>query len=461
MKIRYKWWLPLIVIVLASCQITRTYQRPELNVGGLYRDSTSTDTTTIAAIPWRSFFADTLLRQLIARGLGQNIDLRTAVQRIMAARASYKQSKAAFLPEIAANAGIKQSRLSFPQGFGIIQSSTQYDLGASAGWEADIWGKLSSAKRSALAQLLQSEAARRAVQTQLIADIAGNYYLLLALDGQLRVIEKTAQNRQEDAKTMKMLKDANVVNGAAVVQSEANQYAAEVAVPQLKRQIREVENRLNVLLANPPGPVQRSTLTTQQLQTDIRTGIPAQLLQYRPDVQQAEYAFRAAFENTNVARAYFYPSVNITGAAGFSSYSFSEWFSSTGFFANIALGLTQPILNKGINKARLAVANAQQQEALYAFQQSLLIAGQEVSDALYAYHTAAEQQSIRVKQLQSLERSVDFTRKLLRYSTTTNYTDVLTSEQYLLTAQLDDINDKLLQWQAVISLYRALGGGWQ
>ncbi|NML37317.1 TolC family protein [Chitinophaga sp. G-6-1-13] len=463
MKDIYKWWvLPIMTVFLVSCKITQKYQRPDMQVNGLYRDRLDTDTSSIGVMPWDTFFTDSLLRQLIIKGIDQNLDLKKGIERIRASRAAFIQSKAAFLPDVAGSAGVSRSRLSYPKGFGIITSTTQYDVGINASWEADIWNKLGSAKRTAFAQLLKEEAARKVVQTQIVADIAGNYYLLLALDQQLDVLEKTVLNRKEDARAMKVLRESNVVNGAAVVQSEANQYAAEVEVPKLKRQIRAAENAINVLLADPPGIVRRSSLAEQQINTaSLQIGVPAMLLKNRPDVQQAEYAFRAAFENTNIARTYFYPSFNITGAIGFSSYSFKEWFSAAGFFANIAAGLAQPILNKGQNKARLEIARSRQQESLLNYQQSLIIAGQEVSDALYDYHTAADQQIIRYKQLKALEKSVDFTKKLLRYSTTTNYTDVLTSEQNLLSAQLDNINDRLSEWRALINLYRALGGGWQ
>jgi NodT family efflux transporter outer membrane factor (OMF) lipoprotein len=332
-------------------------------------------------------------------------------------------------------------------------------MGLRATWEADIWGKLKSAKRGALATLLQSEAARRAVQTQLIADISGRYFTLLALDQQLQVLEQTVNNRKTDVRTMKALKAANVVTGAAEVQSEASQYAAEVAIPRLQKQIRETENSLNVLLARPSSAVRRSSLNEQRLLTDLKTGIPVQLLQNRPDVKQAEYAFMAAFEATNVARKLFYPSITLTANGGFTSFSLKDWLTPDGLFGNIAAGIAQPIFNKGANKARLATAQAAQQEAALNFQQSLLKAGEEVSNALFAYQTAERQQEIRVKQLAALEKSVDFTKKLLRYSSATNYTDVLTSEQNLLAAQMEDIDDKLQQWQAVIALYRSLGGG--
>jgi NodT family efflux transporter outer membrane factor (OMF) lipoprotein len=412
-------------------------------------------------MPWQKLFNDPVLIELITEGLQQNLDLKIAVEHINAARASFKQSKAAFLPDLNGNVGITQSKLAFPQGFGIISSSTQYDVGLTASWEADIWGKLRSSKRSALAGLLQTEEARKAVQTQLISEIANNYFMLLALDEQLMVLEKTVVNRKTDVSTMKSLKAANIVTGAAEVQSEANQYAAEVAIPRLKRQIRETENAMNVLLSRQAGSINRKSLESQQLLLDLNVGIPAQLLQNRPDVRQAEYAFMKAFETTNIARQLFYPSLNITASSGFTSFSFKDWITPSGLFANIAGGITQPIFNKGANKARLATAKAAQQESAYLFQKSLLKAGEEVSNALFSYQTAIEQQSIRTKQLQSLQKSVDFTKKLLRYSSATNYTDVLTSEQNLLSAELDNIGDKLQQWQAVISLYRALGGGWQ
>lgn len=451
--------LLLLLLTLVSCRISKPYQQPEFDTSKLYRDAEGRDTSNIVSVHWKMLFGDTILTGLIAEGISRNIDMKIALQRIEAARANFQQSKAAFLPDLNGNASIKQSKLAFPQGFGLINSSTQYDIGLSASWEADVWGKLKNSKRSALAGLLQTEEARKAVQTQLIADIANSYFTLLALDQQLQVLEQTVNNRKTDVRTMKALKVANIVNGAAEVQSEASQYAAEVAVPRLKKQIRETENALNTLLARPSSAIHRSSLDEQQLLIDLKAGIPAQLLQNRPDIKQAEYAFMAAFENTNAARKLFYPSLNLTAAGGFTSFSLKDWLTPDGLFGNIAAGLVQPIFNKGLNKARLITARTVQQEAALNFQQFLLKAGEEVSNALFAYQTAKTQQEIRVKQLAALQKSVDFTKKLLRYSSATNYTDVLTSEQNLLSAQMEDIDDKLQQWQAVIALYRSLGGG--
>ena len=259
---------------------------------------------------------------------------------------------------------------------------------------------------------------------------------------------------------MKSLKEGAVVNGAAVVQSEANLYAAQVTLPDLKRSIRETENALSILLGKGPGKVDRSTLDQQTAYSNLQTGVSAQLLQNRPDVQAAEFAFRAAFENKNVAKAFFYPALTLTANGGLSSLSLENFFDNSIFY-NLIGGITQPIFNKGQNKARLKTAEAQQQIAFYSFQQTLLTGGQEVSDALYAYQAAAEKESTRAKQIASLTKAVDFTKELLRYSSATNYTDVLTSEQSLLTAQLNGINDRLQKLQSVVNLYRALGGGWK
>lgn len=467
---RYKThtFLALATVLSISACVTKKYQAPGLDVkGNVYRDTTITDTASIANLPYKELFADTVLQNLITEALQENYDLKTAVQRMNEASATLSQSKAAFLPSLSGNAQVTRNKqslaaLNFPPEFvgAFPLSTTLFQMGLSTSWEADIWGKLSSSKRSALAGLLQSDAARRAVQTQLIANIATNYYNLLALDQQLRITEQTLKNRVADVETMKALKESAVVTGAAVVQSEANRYAAEVTIPDLKRSIREAENALSILLARSAGAIKRTTLDEQKPYHNLQVGVASQLLKNRPDVQQAELGFRMAFENTNMARTYFYPQLTITAQGGVSSLRIKNLFDNSIFYSLVG-GLTQPIFNKGENKARLRTAQAQQQSAYYAFQKSLLTAGGEVSNALFAYQAAVEKQSTRANQLKSLEKAVDYTKELLRYSSSTNYTDVLTSEQSLLSAQLSSVNDRLQELQAIVNLYQALGGGWK
>ncbi len=454
----------LVALTLSAC-INQKYTGPAVNAQQLYRDQTSTDTTTIADLSWKNLFADPTLQSLIDMGLAQNLDLKQAIERIKIAEAGFQQSRSAFLPSLQGDVSVtdaKQSRaaLNFPAGININLETQTYRAQLSTSWEADIWGKLSSAKRSAYATLLQSDAAKRAVQTQLIASIANNYYNLLALDKQLAITLQTIKSRKANVETMKALKDAAKVTGAAVVQSEANLYAAEVSLPDLKRSIKESENALSILLANAPSAINRSSIDQQIVYSDLRTGVSAQLLQNRPDVQAAEFAFRASFESTKVAKAYFYPALTLTASGGLSTLQLKDFFSQSVFY-NLVGGLTQPIFAKGQNKARLKTAEAQQQIAFYAFQQTLLTSGSEVSNALYSYQTAVEKQETRAKQIAALTKAVDFTQELLRYSSATNYTDVLTSEQSLLAAQLSGVGDQLQKMQAVVNLYRSLGGGWK
>jgi NodT family efflux transporter outer membrane factor (OMF) lipoprotein len=373
------------------------------------------------------------------------------------AEANFKQSKAALFPSLNLNADASYQN----NDAAVSGAPAAYELYGTTSWEADIWGRLRGAKRANLSLFLESEAYKRAVQTRLIANVAISYFTLLAYDAKLQVTEKTIENRNSDVETMKLMKDNDLVTGADLVQSQANLYSAKVTIPEIKQSIYETENTLSLLLGRNPGPITRSSLNEQVISADLRTGIPAQLLANRPDVQEAEYQFRYGFEMTNVARKYFYPSLTISATGGITSTDLSKLFNASSVFWNIIGGITQPILNQGQNKQRLLVAQANQEEYLITFKQTLLTAGQEVANALHGYQTASEEIALRTSQIEFLEKSVDYTMELLKYTSSTNYTDVLTSEVNLLSAQLNSINDKLLQLQAVVSLYQSLGGGWK
>ncbi len=456
----------------SSCQITRPYASPENKVNERYhspmsnpkdttgQSSLEIDTMNMATLKWSEIFTDTLLQGLIAEGLKANIDIKIAVERITEAQVNLRLQKAAFLPSLNTNISANSQQYPTFQSFGFPRNNTQYDVRLSTDWEIDIWGKLGSAKRAALSQLLATDAAKRAVQTQLIADIASNYYELLALDQQLLIIKKTAENRAEDAAAIEMLFENALLNGVAVVQSKANFYEAKLDIPDIEQKIKEKEHRLSFLVARNPGTIIRQSLKEQQVEYDLKPGIPAQLLAHRPDVQMAELNFRTAFEETNVARTYFYPVLKITTSGGFSNLGWNQWFSSKSLFGSIAGGLTQSIFNKGANQARLSTAQSRQQQALYQFEKSLLIASQEVSNALFEYDTALQKEKSRRKQLDALSQALEFNKELFINHQQTNYTDVLAAEQNLLRAQLKDIDDQSQKLYAVVQLYRALGGGW-
>lgn len=450
--------LSAVSFIFTSCgAVTTNYQRPDINTQSLYRDVKTTEADTVSALPWRSMFNDAILQKLIEEGLSNNLDLQIAVARIKQAEAGFIQSRLAFFPNLTVNGTATFTRNKTNNA---VSTSELYQLSLTSDWEIDIWAKLTSAKRAELAALLESEANRNAVITTLIADIANSYYSLLALDAQLGITQKTIEIRIADVNTMKELKESAVVTGAAVVQSEANRYAAEITIPDIKQNIRIIENSLSILLGRPPDSVKRATLEEQNISEVIQTGVPSQLLSNRPDVMQAEYAFRYAFEITNVARAYFYPALTITASEGISDGKINSLFNPGTVIGNLIGGLTAPIFNQGLNTARLETASAKQEEAMLNYKKALLTAGGEVSDALFAYKTAAEKIEVRKKQIASLEKSVDYTKELLIFGTA-NYTEVLTAEQNLLSAKLSQVTDRLQQLQSTVALYRSLGGGWK
>lgn len=450
----------LSALIISSCKVTQTYRAPAISTAGLYRDSSSADTNNIANLHYTEVFTDPILQRLITEGIAQNLNLKDAYTRVQQSQSYYLQSGAAFYPTLNANTQVTESKLSAVQGFGIRNSATQYQLGASSSWEINLWGRLSSARRASLASLLQSEAYTKAVQTGLVASIASYYYSLVGLDAKLAITQLTVRNWDTTVQTMRALKEAAVVTGAAVVQSEASRYAAEVTIPDLRQSIRETENALSILLGRAPGTIERSSIDNQTTISLLQVGVPAQLLANRPDVQEAEYGFRNSFEQTNIARTYFYPSLIITGSGGLSSLTVKNFFNAGSVFASVAGGLTQPVFNQRLNKTRLEVAGSQQQAALLTFQNTLLTAGQEVSDAISLYQTAAEKVSVRSLQLSALQKSVEYSRELLRYGSA-NYIEVIQARQSLLGAELGRVNDRLQQLQAIVDLYRSLGGGWK
>lgn len=456
-----------LAVALSSCLATKPYEEPEIDTENLFPfENVKLDSATLADMPWQEVFKDPQLRDLIEEALANNLNLQDAIQQIRVAEANFYQGKLSLLPSLNANGSFSYSKQSdnsvnFGDDLGDISipASEQYSVSLQSSWELDVWGKLSSTKRATFAALMQTEASRRAVQTRLIADIGNIYYRLLALDRQLNITRETVENRRSDVETVKSLKEGAIVTGVSVQQSIANRYAAEVMIPDLEQQITEQENTLSILLGRSPDAVNRTTLDEQQPIDSLATGMPGQLLRNRPDIIAAEYAFRAAFEQTNNARAFFYPAFRLTAEGGFQSLETQNLFQPGSVFYNLVAGLTQPIFNKGENRARLKRTKAQQEQSLLQLRNTILNAGREVSNAMSQYQNAEQRLELRKKQLEALINAVDFSRELLQYGEA-NYTEVLTAQQNLLSAQLSNVNDRLQQLIAGVDLYRALGGGW-
>jgi len=454
--------LGLIALIgLPSCQVTNKYKTPELNTNNLYGEMTTSDTSTIADIPWRQYFADPILVALIDEGIEKNFDLQIAYTRIQQAEASLGMAKAAYFPDISLVGQVNHSRNSNGgRGKDVLgYHSTDYSLGISASWELDIWGKLNRQSKSKYAQFLNSHAYKNLIQTSLVANIATSYYSLLALDEKLAVTIETVKLLEENVETMQALKESGLQNGAAVEQSKSLLYSTQTSIPDLESQIRQLENSICTMLGRKPGIITRSTIYDQRYPILLEYGIPAQMLAKRPDVQQAELSFRSAFELTNAAQAGFYPSITLsTGTIGYANNTLSNFFKPENIFASIIGGLTQPIFARKQLTGNLKIAKAQQQEALLAFEQTVLTAGQEVTDILSTFDSSLKKNETRERQIKSCKNSVYFTQELLKAGDA-NYTEVLTAEQNLLSALISQVDDKLEQLKCTVDIYRALGGG--
>lgn len=454
--------------VMQSCFVAKKYDRPELKTENLYRtEVVATDTTSLADVAWDKVFTDPTLQGYIKTGLQNNLDIRIAIQNIVAAEATMKQGKAGYFPTLSAGADWTHQELSKNSQLGALFSSgggktnvDQYQLTGTLGWEADIWGKIRSNKRATNAAYLQTIAANQAVKTELIANIASTYYQLLAVDAQIKLAEETLINRNESIETIIALKDAGNVNEVGVKQTEAQKYATEIIIADLKNSLIVLENTMSVLLGQAPGKIARTTFEAQTLKPEITLGVPATLLRNRPDVIAAEYNLISLFEQTNVARSNFYPTLKVTATGGLQSIDLKEWFSANSLFANVVTGLTQPLFNGRQIRTRFEIAKANQQTAYLQFEQSLLNAGNEVSNALAQYNNETNKIAIREKQVDALRKAADYSDELLTYGLV-NYLEVLTAKDNALNTELNLIDNRYQQYNAIIQLYRALGGGWQ
>lgn len=445
--------LSAVTVLLSSCGIYSKY-KPETAVpDNLYGEGIETaDTAGIGDRDWHELFSDPKLQALIEQGLQNNTDYQSAQLRVKEAEAALMSARLAFLPSFALS----------PQGtvssFDARKATQTYSLPVTASWELDIFGRMHNAKLQAKAVYAQSEDYRQAVRTQLVAGIANSYYTLLMLDEQLAITRETEEAWRETVSSTRALKNAGMADEAAVSQMEATYYQVQASALDLKEQINQVENSLALLLAETPRYFERGTLDEQQFPEDLSVGVPVQMLSNRPDVRSAERSLEAAFYGTNQARASFYPSVVLSGSAGWTNSAGVMIVNPGKFLASAVGSLTQPLFNRGQVIAQYRIAQAQQEEASLAFQQTLLNAGSEVNDALVAYQTSREKTILFDKQIVSLEKALKSTSLLMEHGTST-YLEVLTARQSLLSAQLSQTANRFSEIQSVVNLYHALGGG--
>lgn len=451
----------LAAVTLTGCKsLYGKYERPAVNTSGLIRDAVNdndtlavTDTTSFANIPWRSVFTDPQLQTLIEKTLANNPDLLNAALNIDMAEAQLKVAKLAFLPGITFT---PQGTISTWDG---QKANKTYSLPVNASWDANLFGSLTAAKRSTQVTMLQMKDYQVAVQTKLIANVANMYYTLLMLDKQLQIVTDMEKLTKDTWGIMKVqLQTVRGVRSTAVQSAESNYLSVQTQKEDIKRQIRETENSLSLVMGEQAHAISRSTLDAQSLPTTFSTGVGVQLLSNRADVHANEMALANCFYNIEVARSRFYPSLTIS-ASGTYTNSGGMGITNPGKILLSAVGsLTQPIFMKGQLRAGLRVAEDQYKQALNTWQSSVLSAGSEVSNALVLYNASDAKSKLEQKRIAVLKKNVEDTRNLMASAGST-YLEVITAQSNLLNAQLNQVQDDFSKMQAVVNLYYALGGG--
>lgn len=446
--------------MLGSCGIYNKYERPDVNVSGLVRDTARVadtlavaDTASFGNLPWRSVFTDPQLQSLIEYALEHNTNMLNAALNVKMVQAQLTAAKLAFVPSFTFS---PQGTISSWDG---NTPSKIYSLPVQASWSIDLFGNLLNAKRNAQMQLLYSKDYQLVVKTGVISNVANMYYTLMMLDRQLEIVNDMADLTKETWRQMKIKKELSPgVNETAVKSAEANYYSVLSQKADLERQIREVENSMSLLLGQPAQTIARGKLADQSLPSEFSTGIALNMLNNRPDVHAAEMNLAACFYNTNQARSRFYPSITISGSGAYTNNSGMGIVNPGKMLLSAVGSLTQPIFARGQLIAGLKVAKAQQEQAFNNWQQAVLSAGSEVSNALVLYNSSDEKGRLDGKRVDVLEKNVEMTKQLFNSKSAT-YLEVITAQSNLLNAQLSKVQDDFSKMQAVVNLYYALGGG--
>lgn len=446
-------------LLMTSCGLYNKYERPEVNAKGIVRDVQSTtdtlavaDTASFGNLPWREVFTDPQLQSLIETGLTNNTNLLNAALNVKMVEDQLMIAKLAFVP------GFTFSPQGTVASWDGNKATKTYSLPVTASWSVDLFGNLLNVKRSAQMALLATKDYQQVVQTKVVSNIANMYYTLLMLDKQLQVVNDMTKLVEETWNIMKIQKELGRVKETSVQSAEANLYSVQAQAADLKRQIRETENSLSLLLGQQAQTIKRGTFEGQSLPSKFSTGIGLQLLNNRPDVHYAEMSLAQCFYDVNTARSKFYPNITISGTGAFTN-SGGGGIVNPGKWLLSAVGsLTQPIFAHGQIVAGLKVAKAKQEQAYNTWQNAVLSAGSEVSNALVLYNSSDEKSKLEEKQVESLKKNVEYNKMLFNDGSAT-YLEVITAQQSLLNAELSKVADDFYKMQAVVNLYYALGGG--
>ena len=449
------------VLLLSSCGLYNKYDRPEVMADGIVRDPVvangalqQTDTTSFGNVPWRQVFTDPQLQSLIEQGLEKNPDLLNAALNVKMVNEALKVARLAFLPSLALT----------PQGtlasFDGAAASKTYQLPVSASWNLDLFGNLLSVKRSAQMQLIATKDYQIAVQCNIISGIANLYYTLLMLDRQVEIVGDMEQLTRETWDKMKFMHENRIGYRSTAVQSaEAAYYSVQAQKVDLQRQVREMENSLSLLIGQSGQAIRRGRLADQALPSQFATGVSLQLLNNRADVHASEMALAQCFYDVETARSRFYPNITVTATAAFTNSAGGVVVNPGKWLLSAVGSLVQPIFQHGQIVAGLKVAKMKYEQAYNTWQNSVLKAGNEVSNALVSYNASASKASLDGKRVAVLRKNVEDTKKLMESSSNTTYLEVITAQSNLLNAEIAEVTDQFNKMQAVVNLYQALGGG--
>ena len=458
-------FLSLLLAFVCGCAVGPNYKRPKVDAPPTYRgltpeEAARNDVKSLADEKWWGIFQDQQLQDLIKTALQENYDVRIAATRILEAQARLGITRSDQFPTVTAGAGSNIQRSQQQKFLPAIETSA-HRVSLGLDWDLDFWGRFRRATEAARANLVASEWARREVITELIANVAGAYFRLRALDLQLEISQHTLQTRQDSLRLTRLLAEGGATSLLDVRQAEQLVFTAASQVPSLEQQIEQQENFISILLGRNPGPVPRGrALTEQERPPSVPAGLPSSLLERRADIRQVEEQLIAANAQIGVARAAYLPDITLTGTAGYQSSALTSLFTGPAGLWNFGASLTQPIFTAGRLRSNVRLAQAQQQEAVLFYQQTIQGAFRDVSDALIAYRKTQE---FRVQQQQLAESAKDATRlSQMRYKGgAASYLEVLTNDTNYFSAQLGLVQAQLDELLAFVQLYRSLGGGWE
>ncbi|MBO9703263.1 MAG: efflux transporter outer membrane subunit [Sporocytophaga sp.] len=459
----------VMILVLAACKLSKDFKTPEVSLQETYRNTTSTDTATIADVNWKTFFVDTTLQKLINDAIANNYDMQIALQNIEGARLQLNQTKWAYFPNAALQITGNSNRPSANSLSGISANAflgtthiEDFSANAALSWEADIWGKIKKQKTGALATYLQSEEARKWMQTNLVANVAEAYINLLMLDAQLAIAKRNIALNDSTLDIIRLQFEAGQVTALAVQQVEAQQLASTLLLPQIERDITLQENALSILAGELPDRIERSSDMNKIITADsLSSGVPSELLSRRPDVKNYEYELTRANAKVGISKANMYPSLSITATGGLNSFKASNWFNiPASLFGVVAGGIVQPVFQKKQLKTAYEMAKVEREKTVIQFRQSVISAVGEVSNALVRVEKSKAEQSIALNRVQTLQKAIT-NANILFSSGMANYLEVITAQRNALQSELELAAISREQLSAKMDLYRSLGGGWK